>query len=307
MKYKKVFSRTRFQTKSRNNFQIDHKSRRIFVGTRDVGSRTAFVGKVIEQGKLSTILDYGVFCDVSFPHVVGVFGNRGSGKSFDLGVFLEEIFIPGKVSNHTNSSDAAVVFDIQDQFWTIGYKPNPDDPLDAHQVSELEKWGLERNQLDNVSILVPAGCDTQVPNAVSFSLAAAQITETDFLTILELERFSPMGQALITLLNEGKNKTPAQLAVACTSKGGALNNYQQSTVDGLRWRLDSLAKTKIIAETGIHIDNLLQPQCLSIVLMRNLPDSMRALIVGVISRLIANRMGRAQQARKVARRNSESD
>ena len=306
MDYKRVFSKTRFQTKSQNSFQLDHKSRSVFVGVRDISQHTAFIGKVIEQGRTSTILDYGVFCDVNFPHVIGVFGNRGSGKSFDLGVFLEEIFIPGKAGNLPNTTNAAIVFDIQDQFWTLGYEPGPDDSVDAQQVAELKKWGLEKSHVGDVSILVPVGYDTQVPNAVPFSLAAAQIAEADFLAILELERFSPMGQALITLLNKGKSNTPRQLALACTDNTGLLNNYQQSTVDGLRWRLESLAKTDIIADFGIQIDNLLQPQCLSIVLMRNLSDSMRALIVGVISRLVANRMGRSQQARKVARRTGNS-
>ena len=73
----------------------------------------------------------------------------------------------------------------------------------------------------------------------------------------------------------------------------------------MRWRLESLAKTGVIEKHGIGIDELLNAGELSIVLMRNLGDSIRALIVGVIARLVADRMGRVQQARKVARRTGE--
>ena len=214
-KYRKVFTKTRFRTKSRNSFQIDHKARRIIVGARNAGPQTAFIGKVIEQGKASTILDYGVFCDVSFPHVIGVFGNRGSGKSFDLGVFLEEIYLDKAANERGGISDAAIVFDVQDQFWTLGYKPNPDDEHDSQQVSELSKWGLVGQQLKNVSILVPSASDTQVPNAKRFSLAASQVSEADFLAILELERFSAMGQAFLTLLAKHGKQPPGELAAIC--------------------------------------------------------------------------------------------
>ena len=153
----------------------------------------------------------------------------------------------------------------------------------------------------DLTVLVPARSETQVPDAVPFSLSASQVSEADYLAILELERFSPMGQALATLLESTEERTPTALATVCKPYG-ALLNYQQTTVDGLRWRLESLAKTGVIAPKGLEIEDLLQPGRLSIVLMRNIPDSIRALIVGVITRLAGDKMGRVQQMRKVARR-----
>jgi uncharacterized protein len=47
------------------------------------------------------------------------------------------------------------------------------------------------------------------------------------------------------------------------------------------------------------------PGQLSVILMRNLPEAVRGLVVGVISRLVADRMGRIQQARKVAMRTQQ--
>ncbi|MER9203064.1 ATP-binding protein [Mesorhizobium sp. M0933] len=300
MNYKKVFSSTRFHTKSQNNFSIDSKNKSVIIGRRpDSEGRTAFIGKIIEQGRASNVLDYGVQCDIAFPHVVGIFGSRGSGKSFDLGVLLEGVFIPEAASGPVR--EAAIVFDVQDQFWTLAYEPKPTIVDDQSQLADLGRWGLQPNRVANVHVLVPLGSDTQVPGAVHFALSADQLSTADWLAILELERFSAMGQGLITLLADVGAATPSELAQACAA-GQALGSFQQGTIDGLQWRLESLATTRIIEPTGLSIDELLRPSRLSVVLMRNLAESIRGLVVGVVSRLVADRMGRIQQARKVALR-----
>lgn len=301
MSYKKVFTSSRYHSKGQNSFALEPKLKRLLVGGRDIArARPAYLGKVIEQGKTANILDYEVHCDVSFPHVVGIFGSRGSGKSFDLGVFLEGIFIPAAEEDDA-PRDACIIFDIQDQFWTLGYAPQPSLAGDAAQLRDLAMWGLAPASVQGLNVLVPAISDSPVPNAVPFSLAPTQLSPSDWLAILELERFSPMGQALLGLLDAEGPRQPAEL-VARFDQSGALLNFQAGTIDGLRWRLESLEKTGIIGAKGISIDGLLQPGAMSVILMRNLSESVRGLVVGVISRLVADRMGRAQQVRKVAMR-----
>lgn len=249
---------------------------------------------MIEQGKTGSLLDYEVHCDVSFPHVIGIFGSRGSGKSFDLGVFLEEIF-------RDAGRDCGIVFDVQDQFWTLGFAPSEDISGDAQHLDDLAKWGLEPSAVANVAVLIPRGSDTPVPNAVPFSLSPNQLSEADWLALLDLERFTPMGQALLTLLDQTGPLTPTQL-VRAVAGAGLTAKFQQSTVDALTWRLGSLADVGVIDDDGLDIDELLQPNTLSVILMRNLSDGVRGLVVGVVSRLVADRMGREKQRRKVAMR-----
>lgn len=304
MSYKKVFSSSAFRTKSQNAFSLDTRLRRILIGSRDIQrSRYSFIGKFFEQGKTSNLLDFDVYCDISFPHVVGIFGSRGSGKSFDLGVFLEDIFLSGD----TNSAvrDAGIVFDIQDQFWTLAYCPQDSISADRVQLDALRDWGLEPRAVEGLQVLVPNGSDTAVPGAITFSLSPEQLAFADWLAILELERFSAMGQALLTVLDDVGPRTPADLATQIDSSQ-ALANFQQGTIDGLRWRLQSLSESRIVADEGVAIDTLLQPGRISVILMRNLSDAIRGLIVGVVARLTADRMGRIQQQRKVAMRTGAS-
>ena len=297
MGYKKVFSSTRFHTRAQNSFTIDSKRKAITVGIRaDQSPRSAYIGKINEQGRVTSLLDYEVFCDTSFPHVIGIFGSRGSGKSFDLGVILEGIF-----AETASVNDAGLIFDVQDQFWTLAYEPSPTLEADAVQLKEIERWGLTPSSVAGVKVYVPAKSDTQVPGAETFSLAAAQLSSADWLAILELERFSAMGQALLTLLELDNPRPPEALAAAC-ELNPALAGFQQASIDGLRWRLDSLSTTGIITDSGVSLDALLTPGILSVVLMRNLSDSVRGLIVGVLARSCLDRMGRVRRGRKVAMR-----
>lgn len=298
MKYKKLLVSTRFRTKSQSKFSLDTANKAVLVGRRDATlADTAFIGKVLEQSSTSNLLDYGIMVDIGFPHVIGIFGSRGSGKSYDLGVMIEGIFHEdrGKVR------DAAVIFDIQDQFWTLGYAPRQEFDVDHEQLKELDAWGISPAVLQNVKIWVPRSSDTQVIGAVPFSLAASQLSDDDWLSILELERYSAMGQALLTLIDQNPGATPNQLAGCCDTRG-LLNNFQQSTIDGLRWRLESLGAAQVVDSNGLAVDDLLKEGQLTVVLMRNLSEAIRGLIVGVISRLVADRMGRIQQARKVSLR-----
>ncbi|MER9894583.1 ATP-binding protein [Mesorhizobium sp. M0119] len=303
--YRKVFTKTKFGTAEPLSFTIDHKLKRVLVGSRDSDALSAlFMGKVLESGRSANILDYDVYIDVKFPHVVGIFGSRGSGKSFDLGVFVEGLFLDELMWGTPNSGQAAIIFDIQDQFWTLQHEPQATIPQDASHRQALEKWGISPNSVNGLQIWIPNGSDTQVPNARPLSLSPAQLTKADWLSILELDRFSPMGQALISLLENATDATPAELVDRCSA--GVLQNYQQGTVDGLRWRLISLQEAGVINAEGLEVDQLLAPGTLSVILMRNLHDSIRALIVGVIARLVADRMGRIQQARKIALRTNTS-
>lgn len=213
---------------------------------------------------------------------------------------MEEIF------SEPTGGDCGIVFDIQDQFWTLGFAPTAGVAGDAEHLRDLARWGLTPAVISNVAILIPKGSDTPVPGAVPFSLSPDQLSEADWLALLDLERFSPMGQALLTLLEQTGPQTPAHLLQAVADSGLA-GSFQQGTIDGLSWRLGGLANVGVIDESGLDIDELLQPDRLSVILMRNLTDGVRGLIVGVVSRLVADRMGREKQARKVAMRTSSEE
>ena len=109
-----------------------------------------------------------------------------------------------------------------------------------------------------------------------------------------------MGQALLELLRGNSDLPPNALAAKLGSK--TLPSFQPATTDGLRWRLESIAETNMIGTPGVDIEELLVPGRVSVVLMRYLPDSLRALTAATMTRLLSARMSAFHQSRKMAKR-----
>lgn len=283
---------------------LNHDSghRGVIVGRRsgDEPGASGLIGKVIEQSAGSNLLDYGAWMDLSYPHVVGIFGTRGTGKSFDLGVLAECVAGASHVCSGATPRSAVVVFDIQDQFWTLGLTPSADLPEDQWQIAALDTWGLDYKALNRVNIWHPHGSTTAVPDARQFSVSPCDLSPDDWLSLVDLGRFSAMGQALLTLIDGHGPATPSELAARATEV--YLKNFQPSTIDGVRWRLEGLGATELIREPGTQLDALVRAGSVSVLLLRSLPEELRALVVAVVTRKLADRMSVFHQKARVARR-----
>ena len=299
---KKVITQAKFKTNGHSgSLNLDSSSRAALIGRKPgSGLVSGLVGKVAEMSSGQNVLDYGVWLDLSFPHVIGVFGSRGTGKSFTLGVLAECLAGLPEVVSGAVPSAAVVILDVQNQFWTLALSPSANLSEDAPHLAELREWGLPSTAVENVAFWTPSRADEHLRDAKIFKISPKQLCADDWLAILEQDRYSPMGQALITLLQRSKSHNPAELAE--NAQQSILGTFQSSTVDGLRWRLKATAEMGLIGEPGVDIENLLSPGKISVMLLRNLPENMRALTAGVLSRILAARMSDYHQSRKIARR-----
>ena len=300
---KKVITQAKFRTtQSSGALNLSTSTHSVLIG-RKPGSESlacGLVGKVIEISSGYNMLDYGVWLDLSFPHVIGVFGTRGMGKSFTLGVLVECLAGLSEMTSGESPSAAVVLLDVQNQFWTMAHPPKENLSEDAAHLVELHQWGLTPATVKNLTLWTPCQKDFHLPDAQIFQIAPTQLHTDDWLAVLEQERYSPMGQALIELLKKCEDHNPAILAR--NARSATLPSFQSGTVDGLRWRLEAVAEMGLINEPGADIKDLLNPGRISVILLRNLPENMRALTAGVLSRLLAVRMSEHHQSRKVARR-----
>lgn len=283
---------------------IDPAAQAILVG-RKPGSNGAcgLIGKVAESsGGRTNILDYSVWLDLSFPHVVGVFGTRGTGKSFTLGTLVECLTGLQSVTEGSAPPSATVILDVQNQFWTLCGAPESGLPEDRQHLEDLHLWGLPPSavQEGNLKLWTPCQADAHLPDAQVFKIAPSQLEMGDWLAVLEQERFSAMGQAFIELLETSGDHAPGALAERAIP--GNLRSFQPGTVDALRWRLRAIQEMELIGEPSVDVEEILHPGRVSVMLLRNLPESMRALVAGVLARMLAARMSNYHQSRKVARR-----
>ena len=199
----KVISRAAFRTSESSAFLTTlQKERAVLVGRREEGGSMGlgFLAKVVEHSGGANILDYAVWLDLNFPHVIGVFGTRGTGKSFDLGVIVESIAGLRGVSSEGAPSSATIVFDVQDQFWTLGHEPDPALEEDSVHLANLKAWAIDPAKVSDLVVWAPASVQTASAGTQTFRISPGQLRADDWLALLELERYSPMGQCLLTLL-----------------------------------------------------------------------------------------------------------
>lgn len=250
---KKVITQVKFGTnRSSSTLNLDSQTRSILIGRKSDSENLAcgFVGKIIERSTGPNMLDYGIWLDLSFPHVVGIFGTRGMGKSFSLGVLIECLAILPDTTNGAPPSSAIVLFDVQNQFWTMAHAPKKNLSEDIQHLGELNKWGLTPATVGDLALWTPCQKNDHFPNAKNFQIAPEQLSVDDWLAILEQERYSPMGQALIELLKKCEDRNPSMLASNAIST--TLPNFQSGTVDALRWRLESIAEMDLIGRPGVE-------------------------------------------------------
>ena len=297
---RKVLTKPRFTTEATaTNLNFDQPSRSVTIGRENAANR-GYIGRVCETSKGKNIFDSSVWLNTDFPSVIGVFGMRGTGKSFNLGIFAECLVGASDVYHgDIESPPAVVIFDVQNQFWTLAIEPTSEN--DENQLSMLSNWHISAKGLSNVNCWDPAGSESRIPNTQKYSISPSQLDKSDWLALLEQERYSAIGQALLELLRKNSDHTPKNLALNART-GGVLSSFQPQTVESLRWRLDSLAETDLINEPGVSIEDILVPGHISVVLLRNLPESLRALTVAIMTRLLASRMAKFHQQGKLAKR-----
>lgn len=302
---KKVTARAQFETvQSARALNLYSSTSSILIGRRpddDHGSH-GFIGKVIEMSSGTNMLDYGIWVDLSFPHVIGIFGTRGKGKSFTLGVLIECLIQKLALTSGLFPSTAIVLLDVQNQFWTLSNSPQKDLPEDEKHLAKLEQWGLKPAAVKEEDLVLWAPCeqDDHLPDAKVFQISPQQLNVDDWLAILEQERYTPMGQALIELLKKCDDHSPGTLSK--NARTATLPSIHPSTIDGLRWRLEAVEEMGLIGEPGVDPQSLLIPEKVSVMLLRNLPENMRALVAGVVARLLATRMSQHHQSRRIKRR-----
>lgn len=301
---KRVLSGAKLRTNSpSSHLNVNAATSSVMIGRR-ANSQThsyGYLGKVSEHSGVSSIFDYSVWLDTEYPHVVGVFGSRGTGKSFALGVVAECIYGVPEVNAGDPPETAVLILDVQNQFWTLAFEPNPELPEDATHLLDLKHWGLQPSHIPNVRIWYPSGYGTAYESFSEFKIAPSQLSQEDWLNALGLERFSPMGQAILRLLEQKPSALPGELK-ELADQGTGLQGFQDSTIEGVRWRLAGLSNTEIIGNPGLSIEDLCAKASVSVLLLRELPDSLRQLVVGVISRLISSKFGRFQQEVRLSRR-----
>lgn len=135
---------------------------------------------------LDASLGADVFIDVLRPHVILICGKRGYGKSYTIGVFIEEI---AKLEINILNNLSVVVFDTLGIYWTTKY------PAKENNI-ELKKWGFNPKGFE-INILVPKKFKEQYKenhiDVSSFSIRVSEMSSYHWLRLFNVKDTEPLG------------------------------------------------------------------------------------------------------------------
>ncbi len=300
----------------------------LFVGQRKLkGSTDALLllGKCVESTRIGNKYDANVWLDVRTPHVVYIVGKRGSGKSYDLGILTEGLLLPSNTRITTkDKAITTIIFDTQDQFWSLGSAPSEDITEDKEQIAEIRKWGLDPTAIPSFLLLKPRGEASELPDVREYSIDPADLAVDDWCSLLQEGRYTPIGHTIETLVDKvsrtGYTTTPGGPGasgrrvssksrfdisdlLACLRDDEELSSTTaQQTRNAVLWRLSGLSNSSLFVSGGLSIRDLLKPGQLSVLLMRKLDNATKSIVVSVLTKKIFELMGEYHTRQKVARR-----
>jgi hypothetical protein len=272
---------------------------------------TMSLGVVCEhQGVGASLFGYKIMFDNNFPHIIFICGKRGSGKSYTLGVMVEEL-------GRSNTGIGTVVVDPLGTFWTMNNKNKSKKAANA-----LAKYGLYPKDFNNIKVLAPVGFYEDMKNSVdgAFSVAVSDLTVDDWCLVFDIDRFKTQGLLIgdvIDKINRGYDAKIGDVTkrikakkkgytigdiVFCIQNDVNINSthegYALATRRSVIARFRSAAKWGIFSVKGTPINQISKRNQVTIldVSHSKLGSSRRALIVGIVSRKILE--ARIESSRK---------
>jgi uncharacterized protein len=269
--------------------------------------------EAIYLGKQAETPYRNVWMDVRGAHVVYAMGKRRSGKSFTLGVLAEGLAAQSWIRQGVQQQ-GVLILDTMNVYLTMPFGVEGTHSDDSAAVRELRKWKLSPEQLP-MTVFRPRG--TETPGGVisqEITLRPADLGPEEWCGLFEVDPFAdPLGHLIMELyarvatdgyVRDGNTVSPKpqfvlQDLLDALEYDRALDRYHRDTRESLRRRLDLLKRVPVFSDQGLDVRQLLQPGHISILLLRDLDQEMRSVLVALIIKRVMQLRGVAEQEERM--------
>lgn len=283
-------------------------------------------GSWISLGRLAEIgIPTQVRFDVGHPHVVAIFGKRGSGKSFTMGSMLEGLCTAHSETciSEIQRNEAILLLDTLGIFqWTdIGLEEATDSDILRAQRATWRTWDLKSEKLD-VQVWIPKGTRTEATPAShrEFAIRTSDFTADDWGYLLDLNIYQDrMGQLLndayikVTLEGwvgkHGRQQPNAAYSIEdlinCIKQDTELNDsYQSETRRAVIQQLTTYYRNPLFEDQGTPLSEMLCAGRMNVLVMSRMSGSLRLVILSaLIRRLMDERMVASEMEKHLLIRN----
>ena len=254
-----------------------------------------YIGRVIERGE-----HFGkkVLLDAVDSHRIFICGRTGSGKSYTMGVIVEEL-------NTSNLEVGIVIIDPTGLFYDIGKRPEM-----SEQKQLLEKWGLLPYAFTNVKVFVPLGIyDRLLPefkkNSAPFAFRPSELTPDDWSNTFGIDPIKSTQSALLRTILElikngyqtidgdyiepkGENYSLDDMIFCLTHAEkivGKSGLFRKDSIRALHYRLENAKRWGIFSNEGTPLTEISKANQISVIDLSFIQtDSVKALVTGLLAR-----------------------
>lgn len=288
----------------------------IIVG--DPGRRATdrvLLGRLTESGPRRQL-----WLDVTGEQVVGIFGKRGTGKSYTMGVLIEGLSAGASPTTISalQTPRGALVFDIMDIFWSSQIPLSENGPPQIKkQYAAMQRSGFS-NVPVNIDVWLPAGHERpkiDPPGLNRFQMRPQDLALDDWAALFAVDIYGePRGMLIAETIQHVSQRgytTTAGITVPanpsftlqdilkCLAEDAdLLQNYQDTTLRSITQRMATYASLPLFNGTGTPLNQIVRPFRTSIMMMGRLTDALKKVVVAVLLRAILRERGDASFAQK---------
>jgi len=214
---------------------------------------------------LDSSLGANVFVDVLRPHIVLICGKRGYGKSYTIGVFLEEL---GKLEPEVKNNLGVIVFDTLGIFWSTRY-PN------KTEAQQLKEWNIASEGI-TIRLLVPKKFQKiykqQKIQSIPFSLPVKDLSPYHWCQLFSIKPTEPLG-IIITRAILNLQKTDKKYSIQDILTFIQNDKKSQLELKIAAENFFTMAKSwGIFDKTGTPLHEIVQRGVLTIIDFSHLPN-----------------------------------
>ena len=256
-----------------------------------------------------------VWLDARGAHVVYVMGKRRSGKTYTLGVLAEGLGAQGWI-RQGSLNQGTLILDSMNVFLTMPFRVESTYRGDSAAVKELRKWKLEPEELAT-TLFRPRGTTTPSGVAsVEITLRPSDLGSDEWCGLFEADPFAdPLGHLITEVYaktamdgyvdSQTRQSVPANPSftledLLCTlERDSDMDRYHRDTRESLRRRLDAIRRLPIFSDEGLDVRQLVEPGRISVLLLRDLDQQMRSVLVALIVRRMMQLRGISEQEERM--------
>ena len=216
---------------------------------------------------LDSSLGANVYIDILRPHIVLVCGKRGYGKSYTIGVFIEEI---ERLEKEVRDNLGVIVFDTLGIYWTTQF-PNKED------AETLCRWNSKPEGFD-IHLLVPKKFVGDYKNkgidAGSFSIRVSELSPYHWCQLFDVKATDPFGIVLtraVLHMQSSSNRFSIAELLTCIKHDERSDNTIKGAAENFLTTAESWG---VFDKDGVSVTELIKRGKMTVLDLSHLPNPM---------------------------------